>query len=66
MATNLQIDDRLLAKAKKVGHHRTKRETVNTALQEYVRHHEQMKITKLFGTIDYDPEYDYKTARRRR
>ena len=52
MATNLQIDPQLLEKALKVGGHRTKRETVNEALAEYVRRREQLKILDLFGTID--------------
>ena len=37
MATNLQIDPQLLEQALKVGGHRTKRETVNEALAEYVQ-----------------------------
>lgn len=52
MATNLQIDPELLERALKVGGHRTKRETVNEALAEYVRHREQLKILDLFGTVD--------------
>lgn len=52
MATNLQIDPQLLEQALKVGGHRTKRETVNEALAEYVQRREQLKILDLFGTID--------------
>ncbi|MFC6592327.1 type II toxin-antitoxin system VapB family antitoxin [Deinococcus lacus] len=52
MATNLQIDPQLLEKALKVGGHRTKRETVNEALAEYVQRREQLKILDLFGTVD--------------
>jgi Arc/MetJ family transcription regulator len=66
MATNLQIDDKLLDKALKIGGHRTKRATVTEALEEYVRRREQMRITELFGTIDYDPSYSYKSSRKRR
>lgn len=66
MATNLNLDDSLIEQARKVGNHRTKREAVNAALSEYVRHRKQMDIVKLFGTIDYDPAYDYKAARRRK
>jgi Arc/MetJ family transcription regulator len=65
MATNLQINQQLLIKAQKMGGHRTKRETVDTALAEYIRKREQMKIMDLAGTIDYDPAYDYKAERRR-
>lgn len=66
MATNLDINQKLLAQAKKVGKHRTKKEAVNAALQEYVQRHNQLGIMKLFGTIDYDPAYDYKALRRKR
>jgi hypothetical protein len=64
MATNLAIDDRLLEEAKKIGGHRTKRETVTAALEEYIQHRKQQEILELFGKIDYDPDYDYKRERR--
>jgi GNAT superfamily N-acetyltransferase len=40
MATNLQIDDKLIAKATRLGGHRTKKAAVTQALVEYI-----MKIT---------------------
>ena len=64
MATNLAIDEALLAAALEAGGHRTKRETVNEALREYVERREQVKILELFGKIEYDPGYDYKQQRR--
>jgi len=64
MATNLDLDDRLIQEARKLGGHRTKKEAVTAALDEYVRRRKQLEILSLFGTIDYDPEYDYKRARR--
>ncbi len=65
MATNLQIDDQLITRAVKLGRHRTKKAAVTQALTEYIRHREQEKILSLFGTIDYDPRYDYKKQRAR-
>jgi Arc/MetJ family transcription regulator len=64
MATNLNIDTRLLTKAQKIGRLRTKRETVNHALKEYIQRREQLRIFELAGTVDYDPKYDYKKQRR--
>jgi Bacterial antitoxin of type II TA system, VapB len=64
MPTNLAIDDRLLREAQKVGKHRTKKETVNAALNEYVQKRKQQGIFDLFGKIDYDENYDYKRDRR--
>lgn len=65
MATNLAIDDQLLEEAQRVGGHRTKKATVTEALQEYIQHRKQAKILELFGSVDFDPKYDYKKQRRR-
>jgi hypothetical protein len=65
MATNLQIDEKLLSRAQRMGRHRTKRETVNAALEEYIRRREQGRVVEIFGTVDYDPMYDYKKQRKR-
>lgn len=63
MPRNLSIDDRLLKEARKLGHHGTKRETVIAALKEYIQRRKQQGILSLFGTIEYDPAYDYKRER---
>jgi Arc/MetJ family transcription regulator len=65
MPTNLAIDDRLIEEARQVGHHRTKKEAVTAALDEYIRRRKQMQILDLFDTIDYREDYDYKASRRR-
>jgi Arc/MetJ family transcription regulator len=65
MATNLQVDDRLITKAVSLGKHKSKKAAVTKALIEYIDHLEQKKILSMFGTVDYDPEYDYKKQRRR-
>jgi hypothetical protein len=49
-----------------LGGHKTKKDAVTAALAEYIQRRKQIGIIKLFGTIDYDPAYDYKAARRRR
>lgn len=66
MATNIEINNRLLEEAKELGHHKTKKETVNEALEEYVRVRKQQGIIDLFGSVDFDPDYDYKAERRAR
>jgi Arc/MetJ family transcription regulator len=65
MATNLQIDDKLILKAVKLGRHKTKKAAVSKALEEYIQHLEQQKILSMFGKIDYDPQYYYKKQRLR-
>ncbi|HEY3825267.1 MAG TPA: type II toxin-antitoxin system VapB family antitoxin [Bryobacteraceae bacterium] len=66
MPTNLALDDRLINEARKLGHHRTKKDAVNAAPDEYVRRRKQLAILDLFGKIDYDENHDYKQARRKR
>jgi putative antitoxin of VapBC-like toxin-antitoxin system len=66
MATNLAIDDQLITEAKKLGRHKTKKDAVNAALDEYVRRRKQQKIVSLFGTMDFYDNYDYKRERKRK
>lgn len=64
MATNLAIDDKLINEARRIGKHKTKKEAVTAALDEYIRHRRQLEILDHFGTIDFDPDYDYKKMRK--
>jgi len=66
MATNLALDDKLIEEARRAGKHKTKKEAVSAALEEYVRRRKQMRILDAFGTFDFDPAYDYKAERRKR
>ncbi len=66
MATNLDIDPKLLEEALKVGGLKTKKATVNKALEEFIQRRKQEDILALFGSIVYDPEYDYKKQRNRK
>jgi Arc/MetJ family transcription regulator len=65
MPTNLAIDDDLLNEALRVGGRRTKRETVNEALSEYIVRRRRKNFARLFGTIDFRSDWDYKRSRRR-
>jgi len=65
LPTNLGIDEKLLEQALRAGGHRTKRETVNEALREYVQRRNRRGFVRLFGTVDFRPDWDYKKARRR-
>lgn len=64
MPTNLALDDRLIDEARKIGNHATKKEAVTAALDEYIRWRKQLKILDHFGTIDFDPKYNYKKIRK--
>ncbi|MFS0519236.1 type II toxin-antitoxin system VapB family antitoxin [Nostoc sp. UIC 10607] len=64
MTTNLEIDDNLIKEALELGGHPTKDAVVEEALREYVQRRKQLKIMELFGTIEYEDDYDYKQQRR--
>ena len=66
MPTNLALDDRLIEDARRAGSHKSKKEAVTAALEEYVRKRQQMRILEAFGTFPVDPAYDYKSERRRK
>jgi Arc/MetJ family transcription regulator len=66
MATNVPIDEQLLAEARTLGGHRTNSATITEALREYIRRRKQLRIVELFATIDYERTYDYKKQRRKR
>jgi len=65
MPTNLAIDDALLNNAQKISGLKTKKDTVTLALKEFIQRREQEEITKLFGSVDYYADYDYKKSRKR-
>lgn len=63
MATNLDIDTELLEEAQRIGGFKTKKETVNEALREFLQKRDRLGILELFGTIDFRDDWDYKKAR---
>jgi Arc/MetJ family transcription regulator len=64
MATNLALDDGLIEDVKRAGGHRTKKEAVTAALEEYLRRRQQVAILDLAGRLEYRPDYSYKQLRR--
>lgn len=66
MATNLAIDDNILIMAQKIAGIKTKKDTVNLALKEFVQRRKQEEIISLFGKIEYEDDYDYKDMRTRK
>ena len=62
MVTNLALDEKLISQAQKVGHHKTKKDAVITALKEYIARKKQIAIIELFGKIHFDNNYDYSVS----
>lgn len=63
MPTNLAIDDSLLEQARDVSGLRTKKAVVTQALVEFIQKRQQSRVLALFGTVQYEPGYDYKAQR---
>ena len=63
MVTPLQIDETLLQEALALCNHPTATALIESALREYIQRRKQMQVVELFGTIDYDEDYNYKQQR---
>lgn len=60
---SVPVDEDLLAEAQQLDPDRSQAEIVQKALEEYIRYHKQLQVLELSGTIDIDPDYDYKRER---
>jgi len=65
MATNLALDPDLLERALAVSGEKTKKAAVTKALKEFIARREQRRLMELFGQLDWDPDYAYKSERTR-
>jgi hypothetical protein len=65
MATNLDIDPRLIDQALAVSGERTKKAAVTRALQEFIARRRQKDVLELLGQLEWDDTFDYKAARSR-
>jgi Arc/MetJ family transcription regulator len=65
MATNLAIDPDLLERALQVSGERTKKAAVTKALQEFIARRQQRRLLDLFGALEWDDGFDYKSERTR-
>ncbi|MDR2757340.1 MAG: type II toxin-antitoxin system VapB family antitoxin [Planctomycetaceae bacterium] len=65
MVTDFVIDNNLLETAFVIGGLKTKNDTVNSALNEFIQRRKRQEIIDLFGTIEFDKNYDYKKSRKK-
>jgi hypothetical protein len=61
--TPLNINDALLQEALALDDQITVDALVEKALREYIQRRKRLKVLTLFGSIDYDQDYDYKQQR---
>ena len=64
MRTNIDIDDDLLAAAQRVAGTKTKRATVQYALEELVRRRERKSVMELLGDIEWEGDLEASRASR--
>ena len=64
MTTNLSINITLLDEALHISGLKTKKETVNKPLREFLQRRKQREVTTLFGKLPSDSDYDYKKGRK--
>jgi Arc/MetJ family transcription regulator len=65
MATNLAIDPQLLDEAVAVSGAGSKKQAVTLALQEFIAKRKQRRLLDLFGTLEWNAEFEYKRSRSR-
>jgi Arc/MetJ family transcription regulator len=66
MSTNLALDPELLDLALEVSGEKTKKAAVTKALREFIARRQQRRLVELFGSLDWDPNFDYKAERSRK
>lgn len=58
MRTNIDIDDDLLKKAMAISHAKTKKATIELALQEYINMMRRMDLLSLRGKVQWDGDLE--------
>ncbi|MBK7868644.1 MAG: type II toxin-antitoxin system VapB family antitoxin [Ignavibacteriales bacterium] len=65
MKMQIEIDKEILDEAMKLGN-TIQKATIEAAIKEYIARKKRIEIKRTFGSIEYDPEYDYKQLRQAR
>lgn len=63
MRTNVEIDEELLKKAKKIGKIKTTRAVIDKALRSFIETSGRKSLLELKGRIKFARDYDYKSSR---
>jgi hypothetical protein len=66
MITNLEIDEKLIKEALELSGYNDKSAVIAEALKQDIKNCKQQEIIELFGTIEYEDDYDYKQQRYRK
>jgi hypothetical protein len=63
MEANLAVNSNLLEHALQIGGMRTENETINLALEEFIKRRIGENVISAFNTVEYDDNYNYKILR---
>lgn len=63
MRTNIVLDDELVEEAFKYSDSKTKKELINTVLDEYIINHREKNLLEIKGKITFAKDYDHKKMR---
>jgi metal-responsive CopG/Arc/MetJ family transcriptional regulator len=63
MKIQIEIDQNLLDEAMNLGKHDYRETTIETALKEYIARKNRTQMKELLGSIENDPDYDFKKLR---
>jgi hypothetical protein len=66
VATNVQLNAKMVEEAVRLGNFKTKQEALNVALAEFVARRNRLRILELGGKIEFRPDWDYKKMRGKR
>jgi hypothetical protein len=66
MAIQLAINNHLLEMAFRIGGLETPNETIDLALEEFVKKREAEEVIKMFHSVNYNSDYNYKDLRNRK
>lgn len=64
MRTHIVLDEALVEDAMRYVEVKSKRELLDLALREFIAARRRPDLSDLFGTVEIDPDYDYKALRR--
>ncbi|WP_353930827.1 type II toxin-antitoxin system VapB family antitoxin [Okeanomitos corallinicola TIOX110] len=66
MITNLEIDEKLIKEALELSGYSDQNALIAEALKQYIKNRKHQEIIELFGTIEYEDDYNYKQQRYRK
>jgi Arc/MetJ family transcription regulator len=58
MRTNIDIDDKLIAEAMQLSGLTTKKQVVDEALKQFIRHKKRLSVLDMFGKVQWEGDLE--------